>query len=112
MKNKNNSNTTNKPLSQCAVTMLWEDKKKVFNLRRGLGFQAISIRDETSPIEFDCRKSDCGICIVRVVKGHENLSKVEEKEKDFLNAMRAEDDERLACQCRILGDVTVQVEYL
>ena len=31
-------------------------------------------------------------------------------EKDFLAAMRADPDERLACQTRILGDVRVEVE--
>lgn len=87
-----------------------EDKTEDFRIREGMGFQALAPEDQ-SPIEFDCRKSDCGICIVRVLKGMEHLSKPGENEKDFLNAMRAEDDERLACQCRIFGDVSVRVEY-
>lgn len=87
-----------------------EDKTEDFHIREGLGFQALAPEDQ-SLIEFDCRKSDCGICIVRVMEGMEHLSKPGESEKDFLNAMRADDDERLACQCRIFGDVSVRVEY-
>ena len=98
------------PKKNCTVTILWENKKQVLQIRKGLGFQALCLRHK-SPLEFDCRKSNCGICIFKVLEGSKNLSKVEEKEQKFLTAMRAEDDERLACQCRILGDVDIHVEY-
>ena len=32
------------------------------------------------------------------------VSKIQKKEADFLKAMRADDDERLACQVRVFGD--------
>ena len=79
-------------------------------IRSGLGFQALAAFKKT-PIEFDCRQADCGICIVKVLKGMDQLSLPVEREADFLKAMRADQDERLACQCRIFGDVTVRVEY-
>jgi len=47
--------------------------------------------------------------MIRVKEGAENLSKMEEDEKDFLETMAAEDDERLACQCRVSGDVVIEV---
>lgn len=80
-----------------------------FDLRQGSGLAALKARK--SPIEFDCLDADCGICVVRVIKSSDNLSPIETKEKDFLAAMRADPDERLACQCRIRGDVTLKVEF-
>ncbi len=59
----------------------------------------------------DCLDADCGICVVRVLKHPEHLSPIEVKERDFLTAMGADPDERLACQCRIKGDVTIKVEF-
>ncbi len=79
------------------------------SMRKGLGIQALCMRIKT-PIEFDCRKADCGICIVHVKAGAENLTWQTPPEKDFLIAMRADEDERLACQCRVLGDVELFVD--
>ncbi len=79
------------------------------SMRKGLGMQALCARAET-PIEFDCRQADCGICSVHVIKGAENLSEKTPSEKDFLLAMRADPDERLSCQCRVLGDVEFFVD--
>ena len=47
--------------------------------------------------------------MIRVKEGKNNLSKMEDDERDFLETMAAEEDERLACQCRVLGDVVVEV---
>jgi ferredoxin len=47
--------------------------------------------------------------MVRVVSNPQNLSKMEDHERDFLETMAARDDERLACQCKVLGDVTIEV---
>ena len=78
-------------------------------VRKGLGFQAICAKHPL-PIEYDCRKADCGICILRVLHGLDNLSAKTIVEADFLRAMNADPDERLACQARVLGDVTVTVD--
>ena len=87
---------------------------RAFRLRKGFGFQAMtsdkSAGQPKSPIEFDCRRADCGICIVRIEVGSENLSVPTKAEKDFLQAMHADPEERLACQVRIFGDVTIKVE--
>ena len=91
------------------VTIIHKNKKETFRLRKGLGFQALGTQSPI-PIEFDCRDADCGICIVRVLEGLEQLSDKTYAEADFLKAMHALADERLACQCRIFGDVTVEVE--
>lgn len=78
-------------------------------LRRGLGLQVLANRPGV-PIEFDCRKSDCGICIVRVREGMENLSQPTVREADFLRAMHADPEERLCCQTRVFGDCHLSVD--
>ncbi len=65
--------------------------------------------DHDTSILFGCRDGACGACMVKVIEGRENISKMEESEKDFLETMAAEEDERLACQCRVYGDVTLEV---
>lgn len=81
-----------------------------YSLRSGLGFVALS-KSKKTPLEFDCLKADCGICVMRVLKGADSLSKPTTAEADFLKAMHADPEERLACQCRVFGDVTIKVEY-
>lgn len=82
------------------------DEEVDLKLRKGLGLMAL----RTKLIEYDCKKADCGICIVRVRSGAENLSPKTPAEEDFLKAMRADDNERLACQCRAFGDIAIEVE--
>lgn len=65
--------------------------------------------DHDTSILFGCRDGACGACMVRVKEGAENLTKMEDDEKDFLETMAAEEDERLACQCRVKGDVVLEV---
>lgn len=94
----------------CKVTIRDSDNnERTYSIRSGLGFQALAAKHETK-LEFGCRNADCGICILRVVSGLENLYPCNEKETDFLQAMRADPNERLACQARIKGDVSVELE--
>lgn len=95
--------------SQIRVRIGSASGEQEVRVRAGLGFQGLCARHRT-PIEFDCRKADCGICIVRIDAGADNLSAPTPSEADFLQAMRAASNERLACQTRILGDVAVWVD--
>lgn len=65
--------------------------------------------DQDTSILFGCRDGACGACMVRVKEGSEHLSKMGDDEKDFLETMAAESDERLACQCKVYGDVILEV---
>ena len=61
-------------------------------------------------IIFGCTNGLCGVCIINVLEGMENISektKIEIEQLEFLNA---EKNQRLACQCKINGDV--KIEYL
>jgi len=65
--------------------------------------------DYDTSILFGCRDGACGACMIRILEGKENLSPMQDDEKDFLETMAAEPDERLACQCKVLGDVKIEV---
>jgi ferredoxin len=82
--------------------------KKTLEVEQGHALIDIAENEDTS-ILFGCRDGACGACLIKVVEHPENLSPMEEHERDFLETMAAREDERLACQCRILGDVVVEV---
>lgn len=94
--------------SKCDLTIRQGEKVWHYPVRSGLGFMAVCKKHET-PLEFDCQKADCGICLMKVIRGAEHLTEPTHAEADFLKAMHADADERLACQCRIMGDVEVEV---
>jgi len=83
------------------------DKRNI-TVEKGSSIIDVCETEETS-ILFGCRDGACGACMIRVVENPENLSPMEEHEKDFLETMAAREDERLACQCKVLGDVTIEV---
>ena len=67
------------------------------------------IADATgADITFGCRSGSCGTCRVRVVQG--DCSTPLPEERDFLSALGAPEDHRLACQVCVNGDL--EVEYL
>lgn len=97
-------------MSTCTVTINKKGQpSRSYQVRRGLGFQALCSKHQTV-IEFGCRNADCGVCILKVIAGLNNFAPAAPKELDFLRAMRADDDERLACQSRVMGDVSVEVD--
>ncbi len=65
--------------------------------------------DHDTSILFGCRDGACGACMVRVTKGSEHISKMQDSERDFLETMAAAENERLACQCKVYGDVELEV---
>jgi ferredoxin len=61
-------------------------------------------------ITFGCRTGSCGTCRVRVAQGLAHCSEPGPEERDFLKALDAPPDQRLACQVRVHGDMAI--EYL
>lgn len=57
-----------------------------------------------APINFGCRIGGCGVCLINVSAGLENISPKTEEEEYFTNI----ESERLACQCLIKGDVSIE----
>ncbi len=74
------------------------------------GYPLINMCEEhDTSILFGCRDGACGACMVRIKEGAENLSPIQDDEKDFLETMAADETERLACQCKVYGDVVLEV---
>ena len=82
--------------------------KKSITVEHNAAIIDVCENEETS-ILFGCRDGACGACMIRVLKNPQNLSPKSEHEIDFLETMAATEDERLACQCHVLGDVTIEV---
>ena len=90
------------------ITVIHQGQTLHCALRKGLGLQVLA--KHTSWLEFDCRSADCGICLVKVRDGAASLSQPTANEADFLRAMRADPDERLACQCRVFGPLAIEID--
>jgi ferredoxin len=65
--------------------------------------------DHDTSILFGCRDGACGACMIRIKQGAEHISPMKDDERDFLETMAAAPDERLACQCKVFGDITIEV---
>jgi ferredoxin len=60
-------------------------------------------------IPFGCRSGSCGTCVVEVVEGLDALGAIDPDELDFLDDLgHGDGNHRLACQCRLGGEVTVR----
>lgn len=62
------------------------------------------IRDacEKEGVPMGCSEGICGMCVIEVVSGMENLNPPNDAEKDFFGEI---ENERLACQCMIKSGV-------
>tara|TARA_B100001094_G_C17919500_1_gene665240 strand:- start:165 stop:446 length:282 start_codon:yes stop_codon:yes gene_type:complete len=67
------------------------------------------LENEDTAILFGCRDGASGSCICKIIEGPENLSGMQDDERDFLETMAAESNERLLCQCKVVGDVVLEV---
>jgi ferredoxin len=66
--------------------------------------------DANALIPFSCRDGTCGTCIIEIKRGRNHLTEPTEKEKVTLAIYGGEEGKhRLACQCRVHGDVTVDL---
>lgn len=60
-------------------------------------------------IPFGCRAGACGACVVEILNGRDALGQRNNEETRFLGELGFEGEQfRLACQCRVLGEVTIR----
>lgn len=88
------------------VTFL--DTGEEVEVKTGTSLKDIS-KEKGWPIAYGCEDGVCGTCIVKIEKGKENLTPIDEKEGQTLDMMGMKDGKhRLACQCKINGDVKIK----
>ena len=73
------------------------------------GTRVIEISEKVgSGIIYGCREGDCGTCMMEVTEGWNNLTEPSVLEEKVLKENMAGRHHRLACQCQVLGDITVK----
>ncbi len=85
------------------------DDERHFSLRHGAPLQILDRECEWFMPIFDCRKAECGLCLVRITEGQEHMNAPLFIEEQTLRAMKAAPNERLACQTRVMGPMTVEI---
>lgn len=58
---------------------------------------------------FGCRAAQCGACVIRITSGATHLNQPEQDELDVLDVLGVDGDHRLACQCTVFGDISLEV---
>jgi len=64
----------------------------------------------STPLLFGCRAASCGVCVIKILSGMENIGPIKSDEKEVLDSMSADKDERLGCQAIVNGDITLKIE--
>jgi ferredoxin len=60
-------------------------------------------------VSFGCRSGACGACLIEILEGISSLAKADDMEKMFLVTLGySEECYRLACQCRLHGDIIIR----
>jgi len=85
----------------------FEDIGETIEVPVGTKLEAISENTETG-IVYGCRQCSCGTCMTEVVDGEENLEPASVLEFNVLDFHGASANTRLACQAKIIGDVTLR----
>lgn len=85
-----------------------EGCKMPFELKHGESL--LELEHQQLSLCFGCCAASCGTCLIQVVDGFDNLSKPTENERETLAFIGvSEGHYRLACQCRVFGDIHIQV---
>ncbi len=61
-------------------------------------------------VPFGCENGLCGTCLVTIKEGVENVSDLTDIEKETLETLGGYENQRLACQCMVNGDVTFDLD--
>lgn len=88
------------------ILTLPEDALRL-EVETGASLQDVCTEHSTSVL-FGCFSARCGICRIRVLENPEGLSEMTDMERELLEMLSASPKERLACQCKIVDDVTIE----
>lgn len=62
------------------------------------------------PTPLKCRAGSCGTCSFEIVENPQNLSQMTKAEERYFKKFPTSRDCRLACQCKIIGDVVINCD--
>jgi len=107
-------------LPQEAKAPAEEKPKEMLKVRVMLGGQEFNVEvpkaenlldgvnDKGVAVKWDCKSGVCDTCRVRVIKGMENLSPVNDNETNMLGADQIKQGYRLCCQLTVNGPVEIE----
>lgn len=91
------------------VSIIFKGERREFTLRHGVSLQLLDRECPWLMERLDCRKAECGLCLVEVKEGRQLLNEPLFGEEMTLKAMGALGRGRLACQTRVLGPLVVEI---
>lgn len=92
------------------ATIKFIKSKKEYNIPHATDLVRVSYINPDIPLTFGCRNGDCGACAINVVEGQECLSKPTKEELKTLQKKGLPAGYRLACQCALMGNITIMDE--
>lgn len=93
-------------MTEVRHTLRFKDASSITVVEGELLSESLDIMN--APILFGCRTGICATCLVRVIAGQDSLPPVSEDEAEVLEIETEDPNCRLACQLRLLGDVTLE----
>jgi ferredoxin len=84
-------------------------QQKVYQVKVDLELLCAYHLNPALPFKFGCCKGQCGACAIKVVEGNCHLSKITKQEKETLSLKGLDSSYRLACQCCIQNDITLDI---
>ncbi|WP_068467095.1 2Fe-2S iron-sulfur cluster-binding protein [Candidatus Protochlamydia phocaeensis] len=84
-------------------------QKKVYQVRSGLELLRAYQINPQLPFRFGCCQGQCGTCAIRITEGKCHLSRKTKQEEQTLRSKGLDSDYRLACQCSIEGNISIDI---
>lgn len=91
----------------CKANVTFADIARTVTVPEGTRLMDIS-EDADSGIVYGCRQCSCGRCMVEVIDGDDRLAPPSVLEIKVLEHHGGSGNSRLACQVKVLGDVTLR----
>ena len=90
----------------CAICFVDEE---TFSVSSGTTILAAAKANDIDLDHFCGGTCSCSTCVVEIIAGHENLSKMEPREQLVLGTDKSNRGMRLSCQSKVRGPVTVKI---
>lgn len=88
--------------------VFFSKENRSYTIKSGTEFQRLCHLYPHILLKFGCRRGECGTCLIKILEGSEHVSSKTHIEIKTLQRLKME-DKRLACQCAIKGDMTVDI---